>query len=99
MTKMHSLPCYQSPTPTTYLTEMDCDIATDQYLIKEKASENPTWFWKKKEAIEESKKLGNKCIVARDAPRGKKQFASIPDVSCLPILIEATPLRRVSIHW
>jgi len=98
MTTLHSLPHYQRPSPTTYLTEMDCDIATDQYLIKKRASENITWFWKKKDAIKEKNKLGNKHILARDAPRGKRQFASIPDISFLPILREAAPLLRVSIE-
>jgi hypothetical protein len=84
--------------PINYQTEMDSDIAADQDLIKEKASQNPNWFWTKKEAIEESKRLGHECIVARDAPKGRKQFSSIPDTFCLPTLTEATPLRDRNLY-
>jgi hypothetical protein len=94
MTQIMTQISTQAMTDMHYPNEIDMLIEMDQCLIDEgrQKSINPTWHWSKKGAIEDGVNSGyrDQCIVARDQPNGKKQFASIPSSCGLPALTKAT---------
>jgi len=80
-----------SPHDTSVISKHHEDwmICEDQRLLDEQRVIKPMWCWNKDGALCHGKVYGDQCLIARDAG-DKKNFATMPDSTWLPTLVEAT---------